>query len=113
MHWFYIREEPSQASYCDVSLVLEKMDSWKELPQNTIQIEAIMQLIPWSRLDGPSVVGNFISRRIQPCQARIHAAYEYQGRVDPTRMRNEDLKPKEVKMRVRDLFNLKDPVSES
>jgi hypothetical protein len=27
MHWFYIHEEPSQASYCDVSLVLEKTDS--------------------------------------------------------------------------------------
>jgi hypothetical protein len=29
--------------------------------------------------------------------------------MDPTKMRNEDLEPKEVKMRVRDLFNLKDP----
>jgi hypothetical protein len=29
--------------------------------------------------------------------------------MDPTRMRNEDLEPKEVKSRVRDLFNLKDP----
>jgi hypothetical protein len=29
--------------------------------------------------------------------------------MDLTRMRNEDLKPKEVKIRVRDLFNLKDP----
>jgi hypothetical protein len=29
--------------------------------------------------------------------------------MDPTRMKNEDLKPKEVKSRVRDLFNLKDP----
>jgi hypothetical protein len=29
--------------------------------------------------------------------------------MDPTGMRNEDLEPKEVKMRVRDLFNLKDP----
>jgi hypothetical protein len=29
--------------------------------------------------------------------------------MDLTRMRNEDLKPKEVKTRVRDLFNLKDP----
>jgi hypothetical protein len=28
--------------------------------------------------------------------------------MDPTRMMNEDLEPKEVKMRVRDLFNLKD-----
>jgi hypothetical protein len=68
-----------------------------------------MQLLPWSRLDGLSVVGNFISRRIQLCQARVHPAYEYQGRMDPTRMRNEDLKPKEVKIRVQDLFNLKDP----
>jgi hypothetical protein len=108
-HWFYIREEPSHASYCDVSLVLEKTDSWKELPQNTIQIEAIMQLVPWSRLDGPRVVGNFISHRIQPCQARIHTTYEYKGLMDPTRMRNEDLEPKEVKMTVRDLFNQKDP----
>jgi hypothetical protein len=29
--------------------------------------------------------------------------------MDPTRMRNEDLEPKEVKIRVLDLFNLKDP----
>jgi hypothetical protein len=28
--------------------------------------------------------------------------------MDPTKMRNEDLEPKEVKIRVRDLFNLKD-----
>jgi hypothetical protein len=38
----------------------------------------------------------------------VHPAYEYQGHIDLTRMRNEDLKPKEVKSRVRDLFNLKD-----
>jgi hypothetical protein len=36
MYWFYIREEPSQASYYDVPLVPEKTDSWKELPQNTV-----------------------------------------------------------------------------
>jgi hypothetical protein len=29
--------------------------------------------------------------------------------MDPTRMRNKYLEPKEVKIRVRDLFNLKDP----
>jgi hypothetical protein len=100
MHWFYIREEPSQASYYDVSLVPKKTDSWKELPQNIVQIEVIMQLLPWSRLDGPSVVSNFISHQIQPCQARVHPVYEYQGRMDPTRMRNEDLEPKEAKSRV-------------
>jgi hypothetical protein len=30
----------------------------------------------------------------------VHVAYEYQGRMDPTRMRNEDFEPKEVKIRV-------------
>jgi hypothetical protein len=29
--------------------------------------------------------------------------------MDPTRMMNDDLEPKEAKSRVRDLFNLKDP----
>jgi hypothetical protein len=33
-------------------LVLKKTNSWKELPQNTIQIEAIIQLLLWSWLDG-------------------------------------------------------------
>ena len=64
--------------------------------------------MPWSKLDGPSVVGNFISRRVQPCQKRVHSAYEYQGRVDPTRMRSEDLTPAEVREAIAELFNLAD-----
>jgi len=45
-----------------------------------------MKLIDWSRLDGPGVVGNFICRRVMPCQKRVHSAYEYAGSQDPTRM---------------------------
>ena len=66
-------------------------------------------MLPWRKLDGPSVVGNFISRRVQPCQKRIYPGYEYQGSVDPTRMRKEALEKSEVKARIAELFNLADP----
>jgi hypothetical protein len=65
-----------------------------------------MALLPWNRLDGPDVVGNFISRRVQPCQRRVHAGYEYQGSANQTRMRSEDLDHDEVIRQIGELFNL-------
>jgi hypothetical protein len=67
-----------------------------------------MTLLSWNRLDGPAVAGNFISRRVQPCQRRVHAGYEYQGLADQTRMRSEDLDHDEVVRRIGELFNLAD-----
>ena len=64
---------------------------------------------PVEKLDGPSVVGSFISRRIQPCQRRVHPGYEYQGCADPTRTRQRALDKIEVKARISELFNLADP----
>ena len=55
------------------------------------------------------MVENFISRRIQPCQKRVHPGYEYQGSADPTRTRKETLDKIEVKARIGELFNLADP----
>ena len=66
-------------------------------------------MIPWGKLDGPSVVGNFIGRRIQPCQKRVHPGFEYQGSVDPTRTRKEPLDKTEIQARIGELFNLADP----
>ena len=60
-------------------------------------------------MDGLSVVGNFISQRIQPCQRRVHPGYEYKGSADPTRTRQEALDKIEVKARIGELFNLSDP----
>ena len=60
-------------------------------------------------MDGPSVVRNFISRRIQPCQRRVHPGYEYQGSTDPTRTRKEALDKTEVKARIGELFKLANP----
>jgi hypothetical protein len=67
-----------------------------------------MALLPWKRLDRPAVAGSFISWRVQPCQRRVHAGYEYQGSADQTRMRSEDLDHDEVKRWIGDLFNLAD-----
>ena len=62
--WFYIREEPNTITLCDVVLIPEKKNSWSEKPENLEQIVELLGMIPWGRLDGPSVVSNFISRRI-------------------------------------------------
>ena len=66
-------------------------------------------MIPWKKLYGSSVVGNFISQMIQPCQRRVHLGYEYQGSADPMRMRQEALDKIEVRARIGELFNLADP----
>jgi len=67
-----------------------------------------MKLIDWSRLDGPGVVGNFICRRVMPCQRRVHSAYEYAGSQDPTRMSPEGLEKAKVQQLMNELFNFTD-----
>jgi hypothetical protein len=107
--WFYIRKEPNTITLCDVGFIPKKKNSWSEKPEHLEQIAELLEMIPWEKLDGPSVVRNFISRRIQPCQKRLHPGYEYQCSVDPTRTRKEALDKIEIKARIRELFNLADP----
>jgi hypothetical protein len=65
--WFYIHEEPDSSTLCDVGYILEKRVAWNERPELTGQVEELMTLLPWNRLDGVAVAGNFLSRRVQPC----------------------------------------------
>jgi len=60
--WFYIREEPGSATFCDVGYIPEKRVSWTDQLEYTGQVSALMGLIDWSRQDGPWVVGNFLAR---------------------------------------------------
>jgi len=62
--WFYIHEEPSTITLCDVVFFPEKKNSWSKKPEHLEHIQELLGMIPWRKLDGPSVVGNFISRRI-------------------------------------------------
>ena len=92
-----------------MGLIPEKKNSWTEKPDHLEQISELLEMIPWKKLDGPSVVGNFISRRIQPCQRRVLPSYEYQGSSDPTGTRQEALGKADIKARIGELFNLADP----
>jgi len=106
--WFYIREEPGSATFCDVGYILEKRVRWTDRPEFTGQVADLMSLIDWSRLDRPGVVGNFIVRRVMPCQRTVHSAYEYAGSHDPTTMSPDGLEKAEVQQLMNELFNLTD-----
>jgi len=54
------------------------------------------------------VVGNFICRRVMPCQKRVHSAYEYAGSQDSTRMGPEVLEKVEVQQLLNELVNFAD-----
>ena len=82
--------------------------SWTDRPEYDGQVADLMQLIDWSRLDGLGVFGNFVCRRVMPCQKRVHSAYEYAGSVHPTRMRPEILEKAEVQQLLNELFNFVD-----
>jgi len=103
--WFYVREEPGSSTFCNVGYIPEKRVSWIDRPEFAGQVEELMKLIDWSRLDGLGVVGNFICRRVMPCQKRVHSAYEYAGSQDPTRMSPEVLEKTEVQQLLNELFN--------
>jgi hypothetical protein len=59
--WFYIREEPGSATFCDVGYIPEKRVSWTDRPEYTGQVSELMSLIDWSHLDRPGVVRNFLA----------------------------------------------------
>jgi hypothetical protein len=65
--WFYIREEPDSATFCDVGYIPDKRVSWNDRPELDRQVMELMALLLWNRLDRPAVAGSFISRRVQPC----------------------------------------------
>jgi len=106
--WFYVREEPGSSTFYDVGYIPEKRVSWTDRPEFAGQVEDLIKLIDWSRLDGLGVVGNFFCRRVMPCQKRVHSVYEYAGSQDPTRMSPEVLEKAEVQQLLNELFNLAD-----
>jgi hypothetical protein len=48
------------ATFYDVGYVAEKRVSWTDRPKYTGQVEELMRLIDWSRLDGPGMVIHFL-----------------------------------------------------
>jgi len=106
--WFYIREEPGSATFCDVGYIPEKRVSWTDRPEYNGQVAELMSLIDWSCLDGPGMVGNFLVQRVMPCQRRVHSVYEYAGSQEPTRMCLDGPEKTELQQLMNLLFNLSD-----
>jgi hypothetical protein len=71
-----------------------------------VQVEELLRMFDRNRLDGPTVVLNFIYRRVQPCKERVHPLYEYSGLGDPTRESAGNLTHEEVNWWLAQLFDL-------
>jgi hypothetical protein len=71
-----------------------------------VQVEELLRMFDKNRLDGPTVVLNFIYRRVQPCKERVHPLYEYSGSDDPTRESGRNLMHDEVNWWLAQLFDL-------
>ncbi|XP_021317668.1 GRIP1-associated protein 1-like [Sorghum bicolor] len=108
--WFYIKEELGIATFYDVGYVPEKRVSWTDRPEYTGQVEELMRLIDWSRLDGPGMVSHFLRRGVMPCQRRVHSAYECHGSQDSTKMHRDNLEKLEIQRRINKLFNVADNI---
>jgi hypothetical protein len=54
--------KPNTATFCDVGYIPEKRASWNEKPEYARQVQELMELLPWNRLDGPAIAGSFISQ---------------------------------------------------
>jgi hypothetical protein len=61
-----------------------------------VQVKELLGLFDKNRLDGPTVVLNFICRRVQPCKERVHPLYEYSRSDDPTRKSARNLTRDEI-----------------
>jgi hypothetical protein len=50
--------------FCNIGYIPDKRVAWNERPELAEHVEELMALLPWNHLDGPAVVGNFISWRV-------------------------------------------------
>jgi hypothetical protein len=106
--WFCMQQEQESFLACDVAQIPEQQESWSVRPSSAemVQVEELLRMFDKNRLDGPTVVLNFIYRRVQPCKERVHPLYEYSGSDDPTRESGRNLMHDEVNWWLAQLFDL-------
>lgn len=117
--WFYIRDEPGASQLYGLpefapDATVTKKKSWKHRLPATEEVEAnrllaqVMALTtPGKEVTGIHLISTFIRQRIQLLQARVQAMWGYEGPLDPTRTRKEDLSNDELESRVRAITTLK------
>nr|AAV32122.1 putative heavy chain myosin [Oryza sativa Japonica Group] len=85
--WFYLQIENSDPVFVVPEEQPDKISEWTAKPALTPSFQSFIDIIDDLRIRGLSgyeVATDFISRRIQPLQARAHPAFDYSGPEDTT-----------------------------
>jgi hypothetical protein len=109
--WFYIVDQilglPRQTGHKPM-----KISEW-DLGLSTRELEDLkggLQLVSDMKIRGvigAAVAGSFCRRMIQPIKDRVHPAYEYCGKSDPTREVNREVSKEEMAARVFQIYSVK------
>ena len=70
------------------------------------RVEAL-QLVAGKEVNGVDIIRTFLTRRVQPLQARAHPMFLYAGRSDPTRVSPEELSSGDLDRALRPLLKFK------
>jgi hypothetical protein len=109
--WFYIVDQilglPRQTGHKPM-----KISEW-DLGLSTRELEDLkggLQLVSDMKIRGvigAAVARSFCRRMIQPIKDRVHPAYEYCGKSDPTREVNREVSKEEMAARVFQIYSVK------
>nr|ABA98781.1 retrotransposon protein, putative, unclassified [Oryza sativa Japonica Group] len=104
---FYLQIEDSDPVFVVPEEQPDKVPSWTTKPALTPSLQSFIDIVDDLRergLSGYEVAADFIGRRIQPLQARAHAAFDYSGPEDATRVSPRGLNSATVERRVSQLM---------
>nr|ABA97857.1 retrotransposon protein, putative, unclassified [Oryza sativa Japonica Group] len=102
--WFYLEQKELDLVLVVPEVRPERFEDWTSKPPLTPSLETFVDVVSDLHergLTGYEVVEDFVSRRIQPLQARAHPAFDYTGAEDVTRIsspfcQHHDARVKEV-----------------
>jgi hypothetical protein len=107
--WFYIADQiPGLPRRIGDKQV--KISEWDlGLPTHDLEdLKGVLELVSDMKkggVTGATVARTFYRRMIQPIKNRVHPAYEYRGKSDPTREVNHKVSKEEMATRVSQMYS--------
>lgn len=105
--WFYINQNlEGRAVPCDVTQIPVYNTRWSDRPSlaEMTQVNELIAMVDFSKMNGVLVASTFVIHRIQPLRERVNFMFEYQGKEDPSEERKESLEKSEVTNRLSKIF---------
>ena len=113
--WFYCKDQPTLGQSTGLppfSMArVEKPSSLRVIPEEKAQVKVLVERVVQLVRDGVTgmdLLEVFLSRRIQPLQARDHPLWMYSGLEDSTRIHPEDVSEDTVEKWLRGITGNKD-----